>query len=245
MKKKIAGISILAVIFLMATIGISFAAGDGAVATGNLSVFKNGKLARNLTGVNPVEEGPLLVCNGKCMIRSGGVAILAADKAELAIANRDGSFNLFVRSGHVEFTISPGARKMVFFTPDGAYSVADVMFNASTEPVVRGYMQVNDEGARVGVREGRMIFNTADGIKTVKPDQQIILAMADVDKKTAPIEAETKKEAKKRAAYAWWTGSSSQIAGAMVVSGAAVSGIVYAASHNSGGGHTRVPSQYK
>ena len=241
MKKSIAGVFVLVAIFLVATVGVSFAAAGGAISEGKISVFKDGKLSRNLSGVNPVEEGPLLVCNGKCMIKSGGVSILAEDQAELAIATQDQTFNLFVRSGHVEFTISPSAKKMVFHTPEGAYSVADVMFNTSSEPVVRGYMQVDDKGARVGVREGRMIFATADGAKSVKADQQIILAMSDVEKKAAanPIQADAeKKKKKKKAAAWWWGGNTNAIAAGMVVAGGAVGGIAYAASSNHGGNNS-------
>ena len=72
---------------------------------------------------------------------------------------------------------------MAFHTQDGVYCVADIMFNASTESVVRGYMQADDSGTKVGVREGRMIFATADGAKSVKADEYIVLAMSDVKKK--------------------------------------------------------------
>ncbi len=244
MNKSIAGVIILVAIFLVTTVGVSFAASGAAVSEGKISVFKNGKLSRNLSGINPVEEGPLLVCNGKCMIRAGGVSILAEDQAELAIASQGQTFDLFVRSGHVEFTISPSARKVAFHTPEGVYSVADVMFNASSEPVVRGYMQVDDKGARVGVREGRMIFATADGAKSVKADDQIILAMSDVEKKAAanPVQADAEKK-KKAGGRLWSSGNSSAIAAGMVVAGGAVGGIAYAATRNSGGGNNGRPSQ--
>ncbi len=184
MKKRIICLSTLLVLFLIGSIGTSFAMPDGAVSQGNISVFKNGKLSKNLSGTSPVEDGSLLVCNGKCMIKSNGVSILAEDQAELAITNnKDGLFNLFVRRGHVEFIFSDSAKRIAFHTPEGVYSVADVMFNASTDSVVRGYMLVDDSGSKVGVREGRMIFATAGGAKSVKANEHIILAMSDVKKK--------------------------------------------------------------
>jgi len=178
------------------------------------------------------------------MIKSGGVSILAEDQAELAIANHDQTLNLFVRRGHVEFTISSSAKKIIFHTPEGAYSVADVIFNASSDPVVRGYMQVDDSGARVAVREGRMIFATADGAKSVKAGEQIVLAMSDVEKKAAasPVQADEKK--KKKRAAGWWTGSSSQIAGGVVIATAAVGGTVYAITRENGSNNHRAsPAQ--
>ncbi len=245
MQKSLFHLGVLVSFFLLTTLGTSFAAPGGAVSEGNLSVFKNGKLSRNLSGINPVEEGSLLVCEGKCMIKSGGVSILAEDQAELAIANHDQTLNLFVRRGHVEFIISSSAKKIIFHTPEGAYSVADVIFNASSDPVVRGYMQVDDSGARVAVREGRMIFATADGAKSVKADEQIILAMSDVEKKAAanPVQVDAEKKKKKKPA-GWWTGSSSQIAGGVVIATAVVGGTVYLVTRDSGGNHHRAsPAQ--
>ena len=138
MKKSILGVVSLLAVFLIGSIGTSFAIPDGAVSQGNISVFKDGKLSKKLSGTSPVEEGSMLVCDGKCMIKSNGVSILAEDQAELAITNQGQIFNLFVRRGHVEFIISDNAKKLAFHTPEGVYSVADVMFNSSTNSVVRG-----------------------------------------------------------------------------------------------------------
>ena len=246
MKRSLSGLVVLLFFFLITTVGTSFAAPGGAVSEGKLSVFKDGKLSRNLSGVNPVDEGSLLVCNGKCMIKSGGVSILAEDQAELAIAHRDDMFNLFVRRGHVEFIISSSAKKIVFHTPEGAYSVADVVFSTSSDPVVRGYMQVDKTGARVAVREGRMIFATADGTKTVKADEQIILAMSDVEKQAAanPVQADAKKKKKKKPA-GWFAGgghTAGYIAlGTVAAIGASIGYNVY----RTGGGnsHNASPAQ--
>lgn len=211
MRKCTVCLAVLLAMYFIGPLGTPFAMLDGSVSQGNISVFKNGKLNKKLSGLSPLEEGPLLVCDGKCMIKSNGISILAEDQAELAITGSSGLFNLLVRRGHVEFIISDSSQKIVFHTPQGVYSIAEVMFNASTDPVVRGYMIVDDSGSTVGVREGRMVFATAEGAKTVKADEQIILAMADVEKK----EEEKKK---KKAAYYITNGGGS---GAAATGGAA------------------------
>ncbi|MCK5915733.1 MAG: hypothetical protein KAG92_06310, partial [Deltaproteobacteria bacterium] len=184
----------------------------------------------------------MLVCEGKCMIKSHGVSFLAEDKAELAVTDQDQILNLFVRRGHVEFIISAGSKKLAFHTPEGIYSVADVIFNASTDPVVRGYMQVDDTGTRVGVREGRMVFATADGAKSVKANQHIILAMAEVKK-------DEKKKSKKAAAYIPPAGSGAtsmgMTKGLAFASGVVVAGITTGALFHDGEGRTRSPSPSK
>lgn len=256
MKKRIICLVALLSMYLVGSIGTSFAMLDGSVSQGNISVFKNGKLNKKLSGMSPIEEGPLLVCDGKCMIKSNGISILAEDQAELAITNSDGLFNLFVRRGHVEFIISDSAKKIAFHTPEGVYSVADVMFDAGIDPVVRGYMLVDDSGSKVGVREGRMIFGTAGGAKAVKANEHIILAMADVEKKE---EEEKKKRAgvyipadgSGAAAAAAGGGAATEgflgmsintaIASGVVVTAAAV-GLIAASGNSGSGSSTPVPS---
>ncbi len=153
----------------------------GSVAHGDISVFKGGQLADKLSGQNPVDEGSLMVCDGKCMIKSKGVSLVAADQAKFAIQNEDSVFNLYVRGGQLNYVVNDNSRKIAFHTPDGSYSIAEVIFNAGSTPVVRGYVQVNEAGeTEIGVSEGRMVFATADGMKTVDANHKIVLAIADI-----------------------------------------------------------------
>jgi len=170
----------LAAVFAIGSAAVAVAAPGGSIAQGNISVYDGGRIVNKLAGKNPVMEGSLLVCDGKCMVSSNGISIMAEDQSAFAVKNETGRFDLLVRKGHVEFTITDDSRKIAFFTPDGAYSEAEVIFNASTDSVVRGYMEVTDKGTELGVREGKMVFNTADGVKMVDPSNKILLAMAEV-----------------------------------------------------------------
>ncbi len=176
MKKKIAVVA-LSLLMAFNTVGSAFAV--GSVAHGDLSVYKSGKLADKLSGQNPVDEGSLLVCDGKCMVKSEGISLVAADQAKFAIQNEEDAFNLFVRGGTINYVITDNSRKIAFHTPDGSYSVAEVIFNAESSSVVRGYVQVNDKGqTEIAVTEGRMVFATADGMKPVDANHKIVLAEA-------------------------------------------------------------------
>ena len=175
MKKKFA-VAALGLLLAFGTTTSVFAA--GSVAHGDISVFKGGELADKLSGQNPVEEGSLMVCDGKCMIKSKGISLVAADKAKFAIQNEDSVFNLFVRSGKVDYVINDNARKIAFHTPEGTYTVADVIFNASSSPVVRGSVQVSATGeTEIEVTEGRLVFATGDGMKAVDAHNKIVLAV--------------------------------------------------------------------
>ncbi|MBM9537390.1 hypothetical protein [Desulfobulbus alkaliphilus] len=178
MKKGVFAMALALSMAVTAT-GITFAA--GSIGHGNIDVYKGGQLADKLSGQNPVEDGALLVCDGKCMIRSEGISLVAADQAKLAIRNEDQAFNLYLREGQVNYTITNNTRQIAFHTPQGTYTTAEVIFNADSNPVVRGYALVNQDGStEIGVEEGRLVFATAEGMKTVDAHHKIILAVSEV-----------------------------------------------------------------
>ncbi len=171
------GIMKVTALLLGLTVGTALA--DGSIAQGDFSVYKGGQLAEKLSGQNPVENGSLLVCDGKCMIKSPGIALVAADQAKLAIKNKPDAFNLILREGTVDFVITDKARKIVFHTPEGIYSVAETFFNAGDSPVVRGSIMVNSKGqSEISVTEGKMVFITAAGKQTVDANSKLVLAQS-------------------------------------------------------------------
>ncbi len=151
----------------------------GSVGYGDISVYKNDTLTSKLSGQNPVEEGALLVCDGKCMLKSEGISLVAADQSKMAVTNGADTFNLYVQEGSVDYTITSSARKIAFYTPHGTYTVAEVVFNADSAPVVKGSVSVDSNGqTEITVTEGRLVFATADGMKTVDANHRIVLAVA-------------------------------------------------------------------
>lgn len=180
MRKKLSKVSLCFVLALgLAT--TTFAAQGGSIGQGNFSVMKGDKLVDKLSGQNPLKDETMLVCDGKCMIKSEGVSLVAGNQAKFAIKNEADTFRLFLREGSVDFVITDKARKIAFHTPEGVYSVAEIMFNAASNPVVRGSVQVNKDGkTEVSVREGRLTFATADGMKVVGANEKIVLAISSV-----------------------------------------------------------------
>ena len=115
MKKKIA-VTALAMLFAFSTTSSCLAA--GSIAHGDLSVYKSGQLADKLSGQNPVDEGSLMVCDGKCMIKSEGISLVATDQAKFAIQNEESVFNLYVRDGQLNFIIPKVSYKVVMLPED-------------------------------------------------------------------------------------------------------------------------------
>jgi hypothetical protein len=178
MKKTFLKVIALTAALSLGAVSVGFAAG-GSIGHGDISVFKNGQLSAKLSGQNPVEDGALLVCDGKCMFKSEGISIIATDKSQVAVTNEEDTFKLYVKEGTVDYVISSNARKIAFYTPQGTYTVAEVVFNASTDSVVKGSVSVAADGqTEISVTEGKMVFATADGVKTVDANNKIVLAVA-------------------------------------------------------------------
>jgi hypothetical protein len=178
MRKKLSNVSLCFVLaFGMATTA-AFAAQGGSIGQGDFAVMKGDKLVDKLSGQNPIQDESMLVCDGKCMVKSEGISLVAADQAKFAIKNETDTFRLFLREGSVDYVITDKARKIAFHTPEGVYSVAEIVFNAASNPVVRGSVRVTKEGkTEIEVKEGRMIFATADGMKAVGANEKIVLAV--------------------------------------------------------------------
>jgi hypothetical protein len=177
MKKVFMKVVTLAAAFCLGTASVGFTVG-GSIGYGDISVYKNGALVSKLSGQNPIEDGSLLVCAGKCMIKSEGISLVAGGKSQVAVTNETEVFKLYVKEGKVDYIISNNARKIAFYTPQGTYTVAEVVFNASSQAVVKGSITVNGDGAtEITVTEGRMVFATAEGLKTVDANNKIVLAV--------------------------------------------------------------------
>ena len=175
MKKVLVKAVALTAALSLATVNFAFA--GGSIGHGDISVFKNGVLANKLSGQNPIEDGALLACDGKCMLKSQGISIVAEDKSQIAVANEADTFKLYVKEGSVDYVINNNTRKIAFYTPQGSYTVAEVVFNASGPSVVKGSVTVDEDGStEIAVTEGRMVFATADGMKAVDANQKIVLA---------------------------------------------------------------------
>ena len=181
MKKKLSNVSLSFVLaFGMATTA-AVAAQGGSIGQGDFSVMKGDQLVDKLSGQNSLKDEAMLVCDGKCMIKSEGISLVAADQAKFAIKNETDTFRLFLREGSVDYVITDKARKIAFHTPEGVYSLAEIMFNAASNPAVRGSVKVNKDGkTEINVKEGRLTFATADGMKVVGANEKIVLAIAEV-----------------------------------------------------------------
>jgi hypothetical protein len=223
----------LTAILSLTSANMGFAAG-GSIGLGDISVYKNGTLVSELSGQNPIEDGSLLVCKSKCMIKSAGISLIGADSVKMAVTNKQDVFKLYVQEGKVDYIINTNVRKISFFTPQGTYTLAEAIFNAGSQSAVKGSVIVDSDGkTEIAVTEGRLVFTTSDGLKTVDANNKIVLAML------PPVPAEDGGEAETEVAETGAadtgelsTGTIVAIAGGAV----AVGGIAILAGGGGGGG---------
>ncbi|CAK8714755.1 FecR family protein [Candidatus Electrothrix laxa] len=179
MKKKTFSACIMAALLTASITNTQATA--GILAEGNISVYKDGNLSNTIKGQSPIDEKSLLVCNENCMIKSTGISIVGKTGTELAVKGDQKQFNLLLKKGQLDFILSGAIGKIGFYTADRQYTSADVIYNASSTSPVRGYMQVTPEGnTKIGIYEGRLVFDTVEGAKTIDSNNYILLAQAGV-----------------------------------------------------------------
>ncbi len=179
MRKMIKSLSLSLVLVLGMASAPAFATQGGSIGQGDFTVMKGGQSVDKLSGQNPIQDESMLVCDGKCMVKSEGVSLVAADQAKFAIKNENDTFRLFLREGTVDYVFTDKARKVAFHTPEGVYSVAEILFTAGGDPVVRGSVRVTAEGkTEISVKEGKLVFASADGMKSIGANEKIVLAIS-------------------------------------------------------------------
>ncbi len=179
MRKIVRSISLGLVMVLGMAGSAASATQGGSIGQGDFTVVKGGQSIDKLSGQNPIQDESMLVCDGKCMVKSEGVSLVAADQAKFAIKNENDTFRLFLREGTVDYVFTDKARKVAFHTPEGVYSVAEILFTAGGDPVVRGSVRVTAEGkTEISVKEGKLVFASADGMKAIGADEKIVLAIS-------------------------------------------------------------------
>ncbi len=245
MTQKESGVLALTAMCLFLMASVASAAGGG-ILQGNYSIYKDGKIAANLTGKNPMIEDSLLVCNGKCVINSHGISLVAAQNAIFAVRDQGNQFNLLVKQGKVDFALLNPSRKIGFYTPDGGYTVGKGIVKTSVDSSLRGFMQVENGKTEVGLYDGSMVFTTAEGIKTVNANEKIILAMAEIPGNggaaSEPVAKEKGNDKKKGAD--WWSQNKVPVVASAVVLGGTAIGLGLAFSGDDNDHHkTASPSK--
>ena len=182
MRNLLEKISFTTLILLLFAVVTGHAATKGRVmANGKVTLFKNGKPLTTYTEQGPVDENALIACDGSCMVKMQGITLSAVDKTRFAVKESGGALNLFVETGKLNFIVTDMSQQFAFYSPNSYYVKTEgFVAPAATNSAAKGFIQVNDKTTEIGMDTGSMMVQTADGAKTVKPGQSIVLAMAEV-----------------------------------------------------------------
>jgi hypothetical protein len=168
----------LAVVFIVAS---TAAASEAArlLTTAKVNVYRDGQLVQVLNENAPLPDGALLKPEGDCGVRMADMSLVASEGSAFVVRQDGGGVELGVESGMVYFAASGAAGKTVFKTPAGVIVAQQMIVKAAADGVLKGFVQVEDDKATLGVLEGGdMVVSTVEGERVIHAGEQIVLAQA-------------------------------------------------------------------
>jgi len=169
---------LLIAVVLMVTVSAAEADTKGRIIPdGRVSLLQDGRVVASFTEQAPIDDKTLISCDGACMVKMRGFSLIAADQSVFGVKEMNGPTALYVDKGMVHFIVADTTRQLAFFTPDGHFIKTEgFLVPASTESSVRGFVNMTDKGTEIGMENGSMIVQTANGLQTIKPGNTILLA---------------------------------------------------------------------
>jgi hypothetical protein len=216
-------IAILATLMVVQPV-LSWGGGSAhVIPEGNVSLLADGKEVNNFRSEMPLSEGTMMLCNGKCLVQTQNIQLVAQDQAVFALTESAGRWDLTVKSGQVDFGMRNGAKPMAFHTPHDTIQAERAILPASSAAMVRGSIMVTEKETAMTVQEGALQVMSQDGTQLVQPGQTLRLAQAQM----TPAQAQTKKQQdeendRRKAGALWWGGSTAWTVGALLVGFAAI-----------------------
>jgi len=175
---------IVAMLSLMAFASTSFAAGLSVgriIPKGKVTLFQGNQKVGEFSSEAPFPEGTFLSVQGECGVKMSNLYLVAIDKSLFSVKTDPEARKLSVKTGTVYFALSAMPHILVFQTPGGLVTTHQILLNASSESaLLKGYVSVTEDIAKVGVLEGgSMLLSAGDG-KTMKINagQELRLAQA-------------------------------------------------------------------
>lgn len=169
---------IVAVILLMASAAQASEAAR-LLTSAKVNVYRDGQLVQVLNENAPLPEGALLKPQGDCGVRMTHMSLVAKEGSAFAVRQDGGAVELGLEAGMVYFAATSGASKAVFKTPAGLIVAQQLIVKAAADGVLKGFVQVEDDKATLGVLQGGdMVVSTVEGERVIHSGEQIVLAQA-------------------------------------------------------------------
>lgn len=216
---KIVSKAMVAVLVTLLVVQPMFSwAGQGArvIPEGKVSLLADGKEVNQFQSEMPLSEGSLMLCNGRCLVQTQSIQLVAQDQAIFALAEGKSHWDLTVKSGQVDFSMRSDAKPISFHTPLDTIQTQRAIVPASSNSMVKGSIKVTEKEARLNIQEGALQVMAPDGTQLVQPGQAVQLAAAGSTAGTSGGAAGSE------ALYGGLTATQWAIIGGVVVAGAAI-----------------------
>lgn len=148
------------------------------IPAGTVSVLENGKEVNRFKSEMPMPQGLTMAVNGKCIIQSQSLQLVAQDEAVFALTEAESRYDLTVKSGRVDFAMRSEAKPVSFHTPHDLIRAERAIVPAGGNGLVRGFITVTKDGTELSVQEGALQVVSSDGTQLIEPGHSIVLAQA-------------------------------------------------------------------
>ena len=166
-------------------------AGQGArvIPEGKVSILADGKEVNQFQSEMPLSEGSVMLCDGRCLVQTQNVQLVAQNQAVFALAEGKAHWDLTVKSGQVDFAMRSDAKPISFHTPLDTIQTERAIVPASNTGMVKGFIKVTEKESVLNIQEGALQVMAPDGTQLVQSGQAIRLAAAGTTTGTATTEA--------------------------------------------------------
>lgn len=184
--KGIPKMCIVALAALLAASPLPVMAGNSVriIPAGSVRIMDNGKEVNSFKSEMPMPQGLMMAVNGKCIVQSQSLQLLAQDQAVFSLSEGESRYDLTVKSGRVDFAMRSEAKPVSFHTPHDLIRSEQAVVPAGDKGVVRGFITVSDKGTELSVQEGALQVVSSDGTQWVQPGRSIVLARAGMEGNT-------------------------------------------------------------
>jgi len=128
----------------------------------------------------PVPQGMLMACSGKCMVEAQGLLLVGSDKSVFAIKEEPSDWSILVKKGTINFSLRTDTKPVIFQTPFEGISAQPLIIPTSTNPIIRGTLNVTEDNAVLSLNQGALHVAYAGKESVVRAGENIVLAQAEV-----------------------------------------------------------------
>ncbi len=184
---------VVAALFIVQPVLTMAASPVRVIPAGKVSVLSDGKEVSQFKSEMPLPQGSMMACDGKCLVQTQGLQLVARDKAVFALSETQSRWDLAVKTGEIDFAIGVNAKQIAFHTAHDLIQVQEAIIPASSEGLVRGTIVVTESQTRMTVTQGALRVVGHDGEQLVQSGQIFTLAQHELAPKQTTSEQPGKK----------------------------------------------------